>query len=288
MKVTARYSLAAALAGVILLAACGDDDAADDTSRPTATETAAATATPTVADDPTPTPTQAADDEENTPAPTAEPAATRQPAEDVATGPGHTIYQANGGESLDDVAEWFSGHGEAGLEAAGLASVNGMDEAAALEAGERLAVPVRPSDSTSIFAWNTLQQYIDGAELDGRLVVLHPSTSLVDGFLGRIALAEVNIDDGDGDADAPRGYVFWFSFTDRPAFRAGTPDEEANYTEPAFTLTAGSRANDILEMDGDEVGLFTRDGVSYGVLTHEGADLTPNEIWEQLEAPAVD
>ncbi|MDZ7727832.1 MAG: hypothetical protein U5Q44_06340 [Dehalococcoidia bacterium] len=269
MKVNARHIMPAACATLVLsLAACGGNDDTDAESPQPDTPTPTATSEP-----PTATPDDNGGDPSPTPTPD-EPRPTRQPAGDIATGPGHTIYEASGGESLDDVAAWFDGDTEDGgaFDASALAQLNGLDASATLESGDEIAVPAAPPDNTSTFAWNTLQQRLDQAGDDRPLAVLHPSRELIEGFLGRIALRSVSIDTGD-EEDAPRGYVFRFSFTDRPAFRAGVPQEDANYTDPAFTLTAGSRANDILEMPGEEVGLFTRDGVSDGILTFEQTEL---------------
>jgi hypothetical protein len=192
---------------------------------------------------------------------------------ELASSPAYVLYQAAGGQTLDDVARAL-GAGDG----AGLAQLNELSDQTLVE-GQLVAVPYEPDEGLLLPA-SALAAAL-GIDGDSSLRLMSPSTALIDAYLGRVALARVRT--APPEAVDGAGYVLEFYFTDRPPLKGGEPDTDARFTGPAFTVGAGSLAPDLLNIEGDAFGTFPHEGSVYSVVTFADAEHQPAEIWEQLE-----
>lgn len=240
-----------------IVAACGDDDG-DETSTLS----------------PLPSVTGAV--------PSASPGETAVPTPDpslplsLAESPAYLLYQVSPGDSLESVAAAFaSSAGE-------LSEVNELASQELVE-GQLLAIPLHPDPGLLVPA----EALADALGLDDDGVTLRlllPSAGLIDGFLGRVALARARTVGPDA-VDGP-GYVLEFYFTDRAPLKGGVPDPDASFTDPAFTVGGGSLAPELLNMTGAAFGAYQLEGAAYAIVTYPETQIEPNAVWDGLEAMA--
>jgi len=235
--------------------ACGDDGAGNDpglSPLPTVTVTASASS---------PSPTSEA--------PTPDPGLPLR----LAESPAYLLYEVSRGDTLEAIGSAF------GSSASELAEVNALATDGVTE-GQFLAIPLYPDPGLLVPA-ESLSTAL-GLDAQGvALQLLGPSTALIDGYLGRVALARVRTTGPDSVDGA--GYVLEFYFTDRAPLKGGVADPEARFTDPVFTLGGGSLAPDLLNMTGAAFGAFQLEGASYAVVTYPETGVEPAAIWEGLE-----
>lgn len=192
---------------------------------------------------------------------------------DPAKSPAFVTYEVSRGDTLASVAATFAST------AGELTALNRLEKQE-LVAGQLIAVPSHPDPGLLVPA-KALSVALRLEAGRNPLAVYAPSPTLIDGYLGRLALKRVRMVGPDSVDGA--GYILEFSFTDRPPLKGGEPDPSASFTGPAFVLGAGSLAPELLKLRGASFGAFQAEGVGYAIVTFADARLLPAQIWDSLE-----
>ncbi len=265
-----------ALFATVILAACNGDFDPTPTPAPTATEppaaatetpsppppsTPIATASPTPAPTPSPTPTPPP-----TATPPAEPSGDPAVAETLARGAAYFLYEARGGESLDEVAAATSS-----TTGATLRDLNELGEGL-LAAAQPVAIPNEYADG-QLIPLASLEAYLGISDAEPGLQLLRPSTDLIDGLLGRLALHRVTLVGPDSPEGA--GYVLVFAQTDRSTLKGGVLDPDVRVSGLSFSIAGGSLAT---ATGGAESRAFYRAGVRYVVEDLDRSGPTADQI----------
>ncbi len=273
---TRWVALAVAGATLVALPACGGDD--DEDATPTQAPTQAVTVTATATATPTATETPTSDD---TPSATPTTGQSTRAAE-LAQSPRYFIYVAGEGDTVELVANAFDAN-PAPVSSEFVQRI--MDEngltSGDLQPGQEIAIPVILPGDLAMFAENSIEEVLAvGQPQSGGLVLLQPSLTMREGFLGRLALHRVRLATGT-PADEGYGYVMEYWTADRPPMKGGEVDPEARISDAAFVVAAGSLAGEITGT-GNDVYRWERDGVQYALQAFTDVQ-TAQQLAQMLE-----